>query len=83
MHTCFTAVPSANASTLDKVMRWPSARDCAMALAAVLSTPMTSTWTQALFRQLDTHMQIQPTAAGQAEAQPIEPPQHTKLGLDL
>ena len=42
-HTCLTAVPSAKASTLDRVMRRPSARDMAIALAPTVSTPITLT----------------------------------------
>ena len=42
-HTCLTAVPSAKASTLERVTRRPSARDMAMALAPTVSTPITLT----------------------------------------
>jgi hypothetical protein len=39
-HTCFTATPSANASTRDSATRSPRCRLWAMALAPVGSTPM-------------------------------------------
>mmetsp|Transcript_31551 Transcript_31551/g.74997 ORF Transcript_31551/g.74997 Transcript_31551/m.74997 type:complete len:206 (+) Transcript_31551:264-881(+) len=39
--TCFTATPSAKASTLESITRRPVANDCAIALAPTGSTPMT------------------------------------------